>query len=87
MCDKCKNIHSKVHTYTQHKKMDLKTQFQDVEQKVILDNIRYDEHQKTEMACLFCRTCDRPVCQDCVSFAHKAHNCEPVEQIISEKNR
>jgi hypothetical protein len=64
--------------------VDLKTPFQDVEQKVILDNIRCDEHQ-TKMTCLFCRTCDHLVCTDCISSKHNKHNFEPVEQNLSEK--
>jgi hypothetical protein len=51
LCDKCKKIHNKVQTNTQHQIVDLKIPFQDVEQKVILDNIRCDEHQ-TKMTCM-----------------------------------
>jgi hypothetical protein len=84
LCDKCKKIHNKVQTNTQHQIVDLKTPFQDVEQKVILDNIRCDEHQ-TQMTCLFCRTCDHLVCLDCISSKHNKHNFEHVEKILSEK--
>jgi hypothetical protein len=56
-------------TNTQHQIVDLKIPFQDVEQKVILDNIRCTEHL-TNMTCLFCRTCDHLVCPDCVSFEY-----------------
>ena len=84
LCDKCKTIHNKFQTNTQHQIVDLKIPFQDVEQKVILDNIRCDEHQ-TKMTCLFCRTCDHLVCTDCISSKHNKHNFEPVEKILSEK--
>jgi hypothetical protein len=84
MCEKCKKIHNKVQTNTQHQIVDLKRPFQDVEQKVILDNIRCDEHQ-TKMTCLFCRTCDHLVCLDCISSKHNKHNFEPIEKILSEK--
>ena len=79
-----KEIHNKVQTNTQHQIVDLKIPFQDVEQKVILDNIKCDEHQ-TKMICLFCRTCDHLVCTDCISSNHNKHNFEPVEKIFSEK--
>ena len=84
LCDKCKKIHNKFQTNTQHQIVDLKIPFQEVEQKVILDNIRCDEHQ-TKMTCLFCRTCDHLVCLDCISSKHNKHNFEPVEKILPEK--
>jgi hypothetical protein len=84
LCEKCKKIHNKVQTTTKHQIVDLRTPFQDVEQKVILDNIKCDEHQ-TKMTCLFCRTCDHLVCPDCISSKHNKHNFEPVEKILSEK--
>jgi hypothetical protein len=79
-----KKIHNKIQTNTQHQIVDLKIPFQDVEQKVILDNIRCTEHL-TNMTCLFCRTCDHLVCPDCVSFKHSNHKFEPIEIILSEK--
>ena len=84
LCEKCKKIHNKVQTNTQHQIVNLKIPFQDLEQKVILDNIRCTEHQ-TNMTCLFCRTCDHLVCPDCVSFKHNNHKFEPIEKILSEK--
>ena len=84
MCEKCKQIHNKVQTTTKHQIVDLKIPFQDVEQTVILDNIKCDEHQ-TMMTCLFCRTCDHLVCPDCISSNHNKHNFEPVDKILSEK--
>jgi hypothetical protein len=84
LCDKCKKIHNKVQTNTQHQIVDLKIPFQDVEQKVILDNIRCDEHQ-TKMTCLFCRTCDHLVCPECVSSKHNNHKFEAIDKILPEK--
>ena len=84
LCEKCEKIHNKVQTNTQHQIVNLKIPFQDVEQKVILDNIRCTEHQ-IKMTCLFCRTCDHLVCLDCISSKHNKHNFEPVEKILSEK--
>ena len=86
LCDKCKKIHNKFQTNTQHQIVDLKIPFQDVEQKVILDNIRCDEHQ-TKMTCLFCRTCDHLVCLDCISSKHNKHNFEPQGLGASEKKK
>jgi tripartite motif-containing protein 56 len=83
LCEKCKTkkiIHNKVQTNSQHQIVDLKAPFQDVEPKVILDNIRCDEHQK-KMTCLFCRTCDHLVCSDCVSFTHNNHNFVPIDKV------
>ena len=37
------------------------------------------------MTCLFCRTCDHLVCQDCFLSKHNKHNFEPVEKILPEK--
>ena len=84
LCDKCKKIHNKFQTNTQHQIVDIKIPFLEVEQKVILDNIRCDEHQ-TKMTCLFCRTCDHLVCTDCISSKHNEHNFEPVEKILPKK--
>jgi hypothetical protein len=84
LCDKCKNIHSKVQMSIEHQIVDINMPFQDVEQKVILDNIRCDEHQ-TKMTCLFCRTCDHLVCLYCISSKHNKHNFEPIDKILSEK--
>jgi tripartite motif-containing protein 56 len=84
LCNKCKNIHSKVQMSIEHQIVDINMPFQDVEQKVILDNIRCDEHQ-TKMTCLFCRTCDHLVCLDCISSKHNKHNFEPIDKILSEK--
>ena len=84
LCDKCEQIHNKKQTNIHHHIVDLKTPLQDVEQKVVLDNIICDEHH-TKMACLFCRTCDHPVCQVCVSRTHNKHKFESIENIFSEK--
>jgi hypothetical protein len=84
VCDKCEQIHNKKQTNIHHQIVDLKTPLQDVEQKVIIDNIRCDEYQ-IKMACLFCRTCDHPVCQVCVSCTHNKHKFESIENILSEK--
>ena len=84
LCDKCKKIHNKFQINTQHQIVDLKIPFQEVEQKVILDNIRCDEHQ-TKMTFLFCRTCDHLVCADCISSKHNEHKFEPIETILPEK--
>jgi hypothetical protein len=37
------------------------------------------------MTCQFCRTCDHPVCLDCISSKHNKHNFETVEKILPEK--
>jgi hypothetical protein len=84
VCDKCKKIHNKVQTNTKHQIVDLKIPFQDVEQKVILDNIRCDEHQ-TKMTCMFCRTCDHLVCPECVSSKHNNHKFEAIDNILPDK--
>ena len=84
LCDKCKKIHNKVQTNTKHQIVDLIIPFQDVEQKVILDNIRCDEHQ-TKMTCLFCRTCDHLVCSECVSSKHNNHKFEAIDKILPDK--
>jgi len=84
LCDKCEQIHNKKKENIHHQIVDLKTPLQDVEQKVVLDNIRCDEHQ-IKMACLFCRTCDHPVCQVCVSRIHNKHKFETIENILSKK--
>ena len=84
LCDKCEQIHNKKQTNIHHHIVDLKTPLQDVEQKVVLDNMRCDEYQ-IKMTCLFCRTCDHPVCQVCVSRTHNKHKFESIENILSEK--
>ena len=94
ICDRCKQIHLNVQTNIQHQIIDIKLPFQDVQPKIITDNIPVQpkiitdnipctEH-RTKMTCLFCRTCDHLVCEDCVSTKHKKHNFEPIEKILSE---
>jgi tripartite motif-containing protein 56 len=84
ICDRCKDIHLNVQTNIQHQIIDIKSLFQDVQPKIITDNIPCTEH-RTKMTCLFCRTCDHLMCVDCVSYKHNKHNFEPIEKIIPEK--
>ena len=84
ICDRCKEIHLNVQTNIQHQIIDIKSPFQDVQPKIITDNIPCTEH-RTKMTCLFCRTCDHLVCADCILSKHNKHNFEPVEKILSEK--
>ena len=84
ICDRCKDIHLNVQRNIQHQIIDIKSPFQDVQPKIITDNIPCTEH-RTKMTCLFCRTCDHLVCADCISSKHNKHNFEPGEKILSEK--
>ena len=84
ICNRCKDIHLNVQTNIQHQIIDIKSLFQDVQPKIITDNIPCTEH-RTKMTCLFCRTCDHLMCADCVSYKHNKHNFEPIEKIIPEK--
>ena len=84
ICNRCKDIHLNVQTNIQHQIIDIKSQFQDVQPKIITDNIPCTEH-RTKMTCLFCRTCDHLMCADCVSYKHNKHNFEPIEKILPEK--
>ena len=84
ICDRCKDIHLNVQTNIQHQIIDIKSPFQDVQPKIITDNIPCTEHT-TKMTCLFCRTCDHLVCANCILSKHNKHNFEPVEKILSEK--
>ena len=84
ICDRCKEIHLNVQTNIQHQIIDIKSPFQDVQPKIITDNIPCTEH-RTKMTFLFCRTCDHLVCADCILSKHKKHNFEPLEKILSEK--
>ena len=84
ICNRCKDIHLNVQTNIQHQIIDIKSLFQDVQPKIITDNIPCTEH-RTKMTCLFCRTCDHLVCADCVSYKHNKHNFEPIEKILPEK--
>ena len=84
ICDRCKDIHLNVQTNIQHQIIDIKSPFQDVQPKIITDNIPCTEHT-TKMTFLFCRTCDHLVCADCILSKHNKHNFEPVEKILSEK--
>ena len=84
ICDRCKEIHLNVQTNLQHKIIDIKSLFQDVQPKIITDNIPCTEH-RTKMTCLFCRTCDHLVCADCILSKHNKHNFEPIDKILSEK--
>ena len=84
LCDKCKKIHTRVQIAVPHEIVDIKTPLHDVQPKVIVHNIPCHEH-KAKMTCLFCRTCDRLVCLDCVSSTHNKHNFEPMDKILSKK--
>ena len=84
ICDRCKEIHLNVQTNIQHQIIDIKSPFQDVQPKIITDNILCTEHT-TKMTFLFCRTCDHLVCADCILSKHNNHKFKPVEQILYEK--
>ena len=84
ICNRCKDIHLNVQTNIQHQIIDIKSLFQDVQPKIITDNIPCTEH-RTKMTFLFCRTCDHLMCADCVSYKHNKHNFEPIEKILPEK--
>ena len=84
ICDRCKEIHLNVQTNIQHQIIDIKSPFQDVQPKIITDNIPCTEH-RTKMTCLFCRSCDHLVCADCILSKHNNHKFKPVEQILYEK--
>ena len=82
MCNKCRNIHMKVKTSTDHEiiKMD------DIgkQQSVVKDNILCNVHEQTT-ASMFCCTCDFLVCSDCICNSHLKHDLKSIELIFKDK--
>ena len=52
ICDRCKEIHPNSQANIQHQIIDIKSPFQDVQPKIITDNIPCTEH-RTKMTFLF----------------------------------
>lgn len=82
MCNKCRNIHMKVMTSTDHEiiKMDNIGK----QQSVVKDNIPCNVHEQTT-ASMFCCTCDFLVCSDCIYSSHSKHDLESIELIFKDK--
>ena len=83
MCDNCNNkLHSKAKLASKHNviaRKDMGTQ-----SKLKLKNIPCKIHQIQ----LFCKTCEKCVCPDCVSsIDHSKHDFESLEEIHAEKTK
>ena len=86
MCDNCKKkLHIKVKLASKHNviaRKDMGTQ-----SKLKLMNIPCKIHE-IQFYCLFCKTCEKCVCPDCVSsIDHSKHNFESLEEIHAEKTK
>ncbi|XP_052081472.1 uncharacterized protein LOC127719380 [Mytilus californianus] len=86
MCEKCKKIHLKVQTSITHDIVDVKGSEAKKEQEhtIITDNIPCQIHKK-KLNCMFCRTCDRLVCPDCITASHKKHDLDSIETVCNER--
>lgn len=86
ICDRCKGIHAKVPVLSNHLIINIEKQFvpQHMIQKIQLYSMPCDNHTK-KFHCLFCRTCNRLVCPDCVSSIHTKHEFEPLEKACENK--
>ena len=85
MCDNCtKELHSKVKLASKHNviaRKDMGTQ----EDKLTLTNILCKIHQ-IQFYCLFCKTCEKCVCPDCVSSIDRSkHDFESLEKMHADK--
>lgn len=86
MCDNCKKkLHIKVKLASKHNviaRKDMGTQ-----NKLKLKNIPCKIHQ-IQFYCLFCKTCEKCVCPDCVSSSdHSKHDFESLEKIHADKTK
>jgi hypothetical protein len=86
MCDNCKKkLHIKVKLASKHNviaRKDMGTQ-----SKLKLKNIPCKIHQ-IQFYCLFCKTCEKCVCPDCVSsIDHTQHDFQSLEEIHAEKTK
>ncbi|VDI43510.1 Hypothetical predicted protein [Mytilus galloprovincialis] len=86
MCDKCKNIHL-VQTSIRHDIVDAFNSEggKDIEHRIITDNIPCQSHKKFN--CMFCRTCDRFVCADCITAFHKTHDLDSIDTVCDERRK
>ncbi|XP_071125855.1 uncharacterized protein [Mytilus edulis] len=87
MCDKCKNIHLKDQTSIRHDIVDAFNLVggKDIEHCIITDNIPCQSHKKFN--CMFCRTCDRFVCADCITAFHKTHDLDSIDTVCDERRQ
>ncbi|CAC5382978.1 unnamed protein product [Mytilus coruscus] len=87
MCDKCKKIHLKVQTSIRHDIVDAYNieAKKDMEHTIITNNIPCQSHKKFN--CMFCRTCDRLVCADCITAFHKKHDLDSIDTVCDERRQ
>ncbi|XP_052061579.1 uncharacterized protein LOC127701639 [Mytilus californianus] len=85
ICDSCKGIHAKVPVLSNHFIINIDTRLvpQHI-QKIQLCSMSCDNHAK-KFHCLFCRTCNKLVCPDCVSSIHTKHEFETLEKACENK--
>ncbi|CAG2224577.1 unnamed protein product [Mytilus edulis] len=57
----------------------------DIEHCIITDNIPCQSHKKFN--CMFCRTCDRFVCADCITAFHKTHDLDSIDTVCDERRQ
>ena len=77
ICDRCKEIHLNVQTNIQHQIIDIKSLFQDVQPKIITNNIPCTEHT-TKMTFLFFISIIHPW-RPCGSSKYKYTNKQNIE--------
>ncbi|XP_052081710.1 uncharacterized protein LOC127719524 [Mytilus californianus] len=87
MCEKCKKIHLKVQTSIRHDIVDAYNSVaeKDMEHTIITNNIPCQSHKKFN--CMFCRTCDRFVCADCITAFHKTHDLDSIDTVCDERRQ
>ncbi|CAC5382976.1 unnamed protein product [Mytilus coruscus] len=88
MCEKCKKIHLKVQTSITHDIVDVKSSEAKTEIKhtIITDNMPCQIHKRT-LHCMFCRSCNRLVCPECISASHKKHDLDSIDIVCNETRK
>lgn len=85
MCEKCRKIHSNVPTLAHHQIVEIKStiDLHLIKSKVHLESIPCEIHRKFH--CLFCKTCNKLVCPDCITDSHTKHDFVPIDKACEEK--
>ena len=85
ICERCRKIHSNVPTLAHHQIVEIKstTDLHLIKSKVHLESIPCEIHRKFH--CLFCKTCSKLVCPDCITNSHTKHDFVPIDKACEEK--
>ena len=86
LCSKCKTkVHSKFKSADDHDVIKLKDIGKQQIVKPNLQNISCTIHPRQKV-CLYCKTCNKLACPNCVSETHNKHDLDGLSKIYEKKD-